>query len=584
MKHTASYTPNYPRPQLVRKDWTNLNGEWDFMFDRENVGRIKGFQNGFETKQKIVVPYVYQVPASGIGDPTMCEDIWYQTELKLDPVPGKRILLHLEGCDYITQVWLNGVDCGVEKGAYHRLTFDLTSAAKRGVNKLVIAVHDDYSKEHPRGKQRWQSTDHGCWYIDASGIYKTVWLETVDECGIQTVKFVSDIHTGKVLAEVTVDTAGRENVELKATVSYAGKKIAECEKQVAFATNGMEFTVDKSDIHLWNVGAPELYDVEIVLFANGKETDRVQSYFGMREIKTENGKVLLNGKPLYQKLVLDQGYWPQGGLTPPDEKALEYDIELMLSMGFNGCRKHEKVEDERFLYYADIYGYITWCEMPSVFALTESAKDAIAVEWAHVVEQMRSHPSILCWVPFNESWGVEQIKTDKAVQAFVNKMYYMTKALDGTRPVITNDGWEHTVSDIISIHHYTQSGKELDEYLNTVDKCLAYPYAGHDRGAFADGYSYNGQPIMLTEFGGTAFVKDAVGAKWGYGEGVKNGEEYTERLHSLIRAVDSMPHMCGYCYTQLSDVYHEVNGLTDFDRNSKIPCKTIKAITSESGR
>ncbi len=583
MKHTASHLPDYPRPLLVRKDWTNLNGEWDFAFDGKNIGRAENYHLGFKPERKIVVPYVYQVPASGIGDPTMCEDIWYQRKLTLDPKPDTKILLHLEGCDYITQVWLNGVEIGTTTGGYHRLTFDLTKAAKKGDNTLVIAVHDDYSKEHPRGKQRWQSTDHGCWYIDTSGIYKTAWLETVYAAHIDNIKFTADL-SGKVLADVSVDAAGKENLSLALTVTYAGKRVSECVKTVDFGTLGLEFTINKADLHLWNVGAPELYDVELTLSENGKTVDKVQSYFGVREIKTEKGKVLLNGKPLYQKLVLDQGYWPQTGLTAPSEKALEDDIKLMLDMGLNGCRKHEKVEDERFLYYADIYGYITWCEMPSVFALTEKAKRAIYSEWQQVVEQMKSHPCILCWVPFNESWGIEKVKSDKAVQAFVNSMYYATKALDNTRPVITNDGWEHTISDIISIHHYTQVGSELDEFLNTLEKCIAYPYAGHDRGAFCDGYEYKGQPIMLTEFGGTAFVKDAVGAKWGYGEGVKNETEYEARLHSLIAAVDGMPHMCGYCYTQLSDVYHEVNGLTDFERNSKIPCEQIKKITSESGR
>ena len=585
MKHTASHLPEYPRPQLVRKNWRNLNGEWDFKFDRENVGLKNDYKSGnFLPDCKILVPYVYQVPASGIGDPTMCEDIWYRTKIDLKPEKGKKILLNLEGCDHVTRVWINGVDCGTTYGGYHRLTFDLTDGAKRGENTLVIGVHDDYSKEHPRGKQRWQSTDHGCWYIDTSGIYKTAWLEEVDECRIQGVKFVTDIHTGNVTAELTAETAGKADVTAKAVVYYNGKKVAECEKPVVCETCSLDMTLNGSDIKLWSVGAPELYDVELILTAGGKETDRVQSYFGMREIKTENGRILLNGKPLYQKLVLDQGYWPQSGLTPPDEKALEYDITLMMSMGLNGCRKHEKVEDERFMYYADIYGYIVWCEMPSIYAFTDTGKNALLTEWKSIVKQMQNHPCIMCWVPFNESWGIERIKADKSVQNFVNKVYYTTKSLDDTRPVITNDGWEHTISDIITIHHYTQSGDILDDSLNTVEKCLSYPYANHDRGAFADGYEYKGQPIMLTEFGGTAFVKDAVGAKWGYGEGVKSDDEYFERLRSLIHAVDSMPHMCGYCYTQLSDVYLVVNGLTDFDRNPKLSCDTIKKIVTESGR
>lgn len=580
MKHTASYIPDYPRPQFVRRQWQNLDGEWDFAFDEKDTGLKNGYNNGFSAKRKIIVPFAYQVPASGIGDTTLCENIWYQRKLDLKPAPDKKILLHLEGCDYETHVWLNGVDCGSAVGAYHRLTFDLTVAAMSGENLLVIGVHDDYSKEKPRGKQRWQSTDHGCWYIDASGIYKTVWLEEVNVCHIENARITTDVKSRSVTIALDVATAGKNEIEAAVEVSYNGKTVASGSSRAESGRCLVKLDIAEKDVHLWNVGAPELYDVTLTLAAGGEIEDAVASYFGMREIRIENGRILLNGKPLYQKLVLDQGYWADSGLTPPDERALEADITSMLEMGFNGCRKHEKIEDERFMYYADIYGYIVWCEMPSEYDLTDKAKAAVMTEWQTAVRQMNGHPCILCWVCFNESWGIEKIKTDKSVQTFVNDVYRAVKAIDSTRPVITNDGWEHTISDILTIHHYTQSGDTLHSCFDTVEKCTAEKYAEHDRGAYADGYAYDGKPIMITEFGGTAFVGDAVGAKWGYGDGVKSNKEFADRLRALIRAIDTIPFVCGYCYTQLSDVYHEVNGLTDFGRKPKLAPETIRAILS----
>ena len=584
MKHTASYIPEYPRPQFVRKAWVDLNGAWDFAFDKDGTGLEKGYSGGFDTKQKINVPFAYQVKASGIGDTELCEHIWYSRKLALDPKKDVRILLHLEGCDYVTHVWLNGKDCGSATGGYHRLTFDLTGAAVKGENTLVIGVEDSYSKEQPRGKQRWQSTDHGCWYIDTSGIYKSVWLEEVNACHIESARITPEPSSRSATVEFVADVPSGTPAVIEVKAAYGGKTVASGSAALVNGRGTVKLVIAENDMHLWGVGAPELYDLDFALKANGFVTDRVASYFGMREIKTEGGRVLLNGKPLYQKLVLDQGYWQDSGLTPPSEAALEHDIELMTEMGFNGCRKHEKIEDERFMYYADIYGYVMWCEMPSEYCLTEKSKRALAEEWRLVTEQMYNHPCIICWVCFNESWGIEDIKTNEATQKFVNDVYYAVKAFDGTRLVVTNDGWEHTVSDLLTVHHYTQSGQTLHDCFDTLEKCCKEVYAEHDRGAFADGYKYNGQPVMITEFGGTAFVKDAVGAKWGYGNGVGNTEEYVARFASLIEAIDTIPFVCGYCYTQLSDVYHEVNGLCEFDRTPKADTKTIARILAEKGR
>ncbi len=585
MQHTASYKHNYPRPQLVREGWTNLDGKWDFAFDFNKTGESKGYTNGFKAQKQITVPYAYQVPASGIGDTALCEQVWYQNEIELSPEKGKRIMLRLEGCDYRTRVWINGKFCGEDTGGYHRLSFDLTDGAKKGKNTLVICVNDDYSTAKPRGKQRWKDKDFGCWYIDTTGIYKTAWLETVSELHIEKIAYDTDIRSKTVTVKTVVNGAETAvSPKLKLTVKYGGKTVGTAE--TAVGGENVSATVSLGgDVMLWNVGDAKLYDTELELYDGDTLADSVKSYFGMREITIDGGRILLNGKPLYQKLVLDQGYWTEGGLTPPNVEAFEDDIKLMLSMGFNGCRKHEKIEDERFLYYADIYGYITWCEMPSMYeALNDESKAVFKREWLIAVNELGSHPCILCWVPFNESWGIEHICTDKSVQDFVNDTYYATKAADSTRPVITNDGWEHTVSDILTIHHYTQSGDIMHACFDEVQKCCAKKYAEHDRGAFSDGYEYKGQPIMITEFGGTAFVKDAVDAKWGYGDGVKNTDEFISRFGSLIDAIDRIPFMNGYCYTQLSDVYHEVNGLTDFARNPKASADVIRSILTKRGR
>ncbi len=576
MKHTLSYIPDYPRPQLVRDGWTNLNGEWDFAFDRDGAGERRGYCRGFAPQCKITVPFAYETPASGIGDPALCENVWYMKKLALSPERGKRLLLHIEGCDYATRVWLNGKDCGAAEGCCHRLTFELTAAATAGDNVLVIGVKDSYSKAQPRGKQRWQSDDHGCWYLDATGIYKTVWLETVNAAYIDGVRITPSVTSRSVAFEATA-VGARDGAVLFVAVGYGGKRVAAAEGVIADGACRLTLEIPERDLRLWNVGAAELYDAELAL-TDGNATDAVKSYFGMREIKIDGGRVLLNGKPLYQKLVLDQGYWRNSGLTAESGDALDADIALMTEMGFNGCRKHEKVEDERFMYYADARGYLVWCEMPSLFELTDKSKAAFRAEWAAVVRQMYNHPCIVCWVCFNESWGIEAVKTDKSVQDFVNAVYRDVKSYDGTRPVITNDGWEHTLSDILTIHHYTQDGGVLHDAFDSVEKCVAEQYAAHDRGAYADGYGYHGQPIIISEFGGTAFVRDAVGASWGYGDGVKDDDEYAARLAALVRAIDSVPFISGYCYTQLSDVYHEVNGLTDFDRTPKLAPSRIRAI------
>ncbi len=581
MKHIRYYSEGYPRPQLYRPGYELLNGEWDFAFDRD--GNLEdACKGGFRDRLKIQVPFSYQTGLSGIGKEERVDTVWYSRSLHLSEAQlAGDVLLHLEGCDYETQVYVNGMFAGSDTGAYHRLSFDLTKALQPGENMLVIRASDDYSVEKPRGKQRWKDENFGCWYTDTTGIYKTAWLEYVPHVRIGALRIDTDRNAGTATFSVGAENAsGNEKAHIEITLD--GEPVAEATVSLD-APQTVQLT-EKRPLSLWDVQRPNLYEAAITLVKDGEALDRVETYFGVREIAIEGQNILLNGKPLYQKLVLDQGYWEGSDLTPPDEQALLKDITDMMSMGFNGARKHQKVEDERFLYYADILGYIVWAEMPSMYSNTEASRPVFQREWMLAVKQQHNHPCILVWVPFNESWGIEEILKDRIVQDFVNETYHMTKAWDPSRPVITNDGWEHTVSDILTIHHYEQDGKLLHSYFSQVEKCLQNVWDSHHKGAFAEGWEYRGQPIMISEFGGTAFVRDTHGNNWGYGQGVQNEHEFLERFAGLIDAIDSIPFMAGYCYTQVTDVQHEVNGLLHFNHEPKFPHGEIRAILEKSGR
>ena len=581
MNHISYYKEEYPRPQLWRDSYQLLNGTWDFAFgNNDDACYIRGFQD-----LKICVPFAYQTPASGINIQERHDVVWYSREVELSEEQLRNdVLLHFEGSDYETTLWVNGQYVGCDQGGYHRISFDCTAYLHPGTNTLVVKVTDDYSQEKPRGKQRWKDESFECYYIDTTGIYKTVWMEFVPKIRVEKIQIDTDSAEETAKLNWRLNTVG-EDLQMRVEVSYQGNPVVET--QFSVAGNYGRVTLPLSErrpLQLWDVGKPNLYEVRVLLLRGSKELDCVASYFGVRTIRTEYGKVLLNGSEIYQKLVLDQGYWKDTHLTPPSEEALLKDITDMQAMGFNGARKHQKVEDERFLYYADILGYIVWGEMPSMYENTEASRRVFEREWLLAVDQQKNHPCILVWVPFNESWGIREVLTDEVQQDFVNDIYHKTKELDPTRLVITNDGWEHTNSDILTIHHYEQNGQNLHRYFETVEKCLMPVWENHYKGAFAQGYTYCGQPIMISEFGGTAFNADATDGNWGYGQGVDGKEEFMERFRGLIAAVDSLTFCSGYCYTQLSDVQQEVNGLEDADHVSKFNIPEIQKILNESGR
>ncbi len=571
MKHTRCYQKNYPRPQFVRKTWEDLNGVWKFAFGEEvsEEDALKG-----NLTREICVPFSYETEMSGIGDTTRHAVVWYQR--KIEGIKGKRTILHIEGADYLTRVYVNGVSAGEREGAYSRISFDITDCLTEGENVLTVRCDDDNSPVRVRGKQRWMAESYGCWYVQTTGIWKSVWLERIDPVHLTGLKITPDLSDYSVKFDFSVSEPSPET-EVRFQVYFDGKRIQsasvtadETEKTFSMALSSGKLVHQAA---LWSVEAPYLYDLEVQVFRSGKQTDLVESYFALRDYRAQGNKILLNGRPFYSRLLLDQGYWRKSGLTPPSEEALAEDIRLAKEMGFNGVRKHQKTEDERFFYYADVMGFTVWCELPSNHWQSDGTAVRLTEEWLNIVRQFYNHPSLVTWVVFNESWGVRNISCNSVQSNLATGLYYLTKSIDPMRPVISNDGWEHAESDILTLHDYEQSGKKFSEKYSDLSK-LTEGSAGNSQPLpYANGYSYRGQPIMISEFGGSSYRKDS-GKGWGYGDGVGSDEEFLERFGSLVSAVDGMG-ISGFCYTQITDVQQEVNGLLTEDRAPKVPLEEI---------
>jgi beta-galactosidase/beta-glucuronidase len=583
------YIPDYPRPQFVRKglnnqpSWENLNGTWDFAFDGKNEGIRERWFLSFPAERKITVPFTCETPASGIGDPSRHDIVWYRKSATVKKTEGKRVMLHFEGSDYKTEVWVNGAFSGVHEGAYARFSFDITGEVKDGENEITVRVEDSFDVTQSRGKQRWKNENFGCWYIQMTGIWKTVWLEYVNAEYIKALKMTPVPAEGKLDIECDINAPVLNGLELEVSV-FCGDTLVNKFTQ-ALGRNHLKVSAGvvspeatEWGIITWAPEHPFLYDISFRLLKDGKTADEVLSYFGMREIRIDGANVLLNGTPLYQRLILDQGYWKESHLTPPDEEALKTDIDKVIAAGYNGVRKHQKIEDEKFLYWADVKGLLVWSEMAAAYEYGDDGVTKFTREWMEVVQQNYNHPSIITWTPFNESWGIAQVKTDRTQQHFTEAIYHLTKSYDKYRPVIVNDGWEHTVSDIITLHDYEEKGEDfLDRYGDHLDEILDNEiYHDTKKPAFADGYRYRGQPVIISEFGGIAFNSGDSG--WGYGNKVKTKEEFIKRFDAITTAIKRLDIVSGYCYTQVTDVQQEINGLMDIDRNFKIESGILKEI------
>ena len=583
------YQKNYPRPQFVREQWQNLNGSWDFAFDDANQGEALRWYRDFPAEHRqIQVPFTYETKASGIQDESYHPYLWYRRELIADIPEGKRMLLHFEGSDYLTKVWINGSSVGWHRGGYARFSFDITDYVKQGSNELIVRVEDTYDMQQPRGKQRWITENFGCWYVQTSGIWKTVWTEYVPECRLSHVKMTPDLDNARLELEFDMETCSGllgSNLMVEVDITYQGRPVTRlC---TAVRSSLTRATADVAEqcaerfnwlVHRWTPETPNLYDITFRLLRSGEILDTVGSYFAMRKISITGPNIYLNEKVLYQRLILDQGYWKDSHLTPPSEEALIEDIEKIQAMGYNGLRKHQKIEDERFLYWCDVKGMLVWSEAPAAYRYSDYAVSAFTAEWLEILRQNYNHPCIITWTPFNESWGVRSIRNEKMHQHFTEAIYHLTKSIDPNRPVIANDGWEHTVSDIITLHDYEASGEKLKaRYLRDKEEILNEKKCFNtEKAAFAEGFSYQGQPVIISEFGGIAFDNGETG--WGYGDKVASQEDFIRRYDAITSAVKALPHVCGYCYTQVTDVQQEINGLMDMERSFKIDPAILKEI------
>jgi beta-galactosidase/beta-glucuronidase len=584
MKLTKSYLQNHPRPDATRKEWEDLNGLWKFRFDPHNSGLSEGWQKGFSSDLEILVPYAYQSPKSGINEHESCNVVWYEKKVVLQSLKNKRPILHLEGSDYFTDIYINGQHMTHNEGGYHQVSVDLSVVLDKEIT-IVIRVEDALDATYPRGKQRWKTPSYECFYIETTGLYKPVWIEYVGTTFLSSFKMTPDITKRALDISYLID-GNIDNVSIETIITYDETLISQSTQRVTrnifSLSHPLTTDLQTMKLHLWQPNSPNLYDISFNLIKDGEIIDTLNSYFGARKFDIIGPQILLNHVPIYMKMILDQGYFNDGHMTPTEEDIIK-DILLMKSLGFNGVRKHEKIEDARFHYYCDVLGLLSWVEMPSFYEFNDIAAKRMLDEWQMIVKSHYNFPSVMAWVCLNESWGVPGIIDDKHQQAFADAMVHATKSIDQTRIVISNDGWEHTHSDVITLHNYRETYDELYQSYNDITKVLnrKAEYKFLPKFPLANGYEYKQQPIIISEFAGIAFEKDT-DSGWGYGKNVQNESEFLNKLESQVNALLDIPQLSGYCITQLTDVQQEVNGLYTEDRKLKVDLSKLKKIIEKN--
>ncbi|MEI6285401.1 MAG: sugar-binding domain-containing protein [Bacillota bacterium] len=569
----------YPRPQQVRKDWLCINGEWDFAFDDDERGWLDGWYRTMpEDTRKIIVPYPFQSSLSLIDDQSFHDIVWYWREVEIPPSwDGSYVVLHFGAVDYYAKVYINGHLAGEHTGGNTPFSVDVSSFIDEDGYIFIAVCAEDPSEDRTimRGKQYWHEQSEGIFYTCTTGIWQTVWLEPLQEAHIEDIRWTANIDENSVLLEVELS-----NHAAGATLEIIVKYNNDIVVKDTIAADGrlLQATVDFEEFDtqncLWSPEQANLFDAEIRLYSGGLFTDVVYSYFGLRKWHAEQGIIFLNNQPYFPKMVLDQGYWPTGLLTAPRDSDYAKDIELAKSMGFNGARKHQKVEDPRYLYWADKLGFIVWGEMANAHEFSADMSLHLMFEWVNVIKRDYNHPCIMAWVPLNESWGVPEISVDEEQQSLSLSLYMMTKTIDSTRFVIANDGWEHTRSDILGIHNYHNAETLIKSYRTSLCALRAKP-AGYKM--YAQGFKYDKQPIMLTEYGGIAFNRGSIG--WGY-DSVNTATEFVAAYRSRTQALFDSPVVAGFCYTQLYDVEQEINGLLTYDRKPKCDLRKIRKINN----
>ncbi len=570
----------YPRPQFERADWVNLNGEWSFALDLSDSGRDRDFYNSKGFEQRITVPFAPESKLSGIGYTDFINSVWYQRMIQIPSAwQGKRVKLNFGAVYYESEVYIDGRFVGRHYGGSDSFAFDITDFVGDGKEHSIVvhAESDLRSGTQPGGKQSTNYYSYGCSYTRTTGIWQTVWMEAVDDMALERVQVVTDIDNEQIVVIPTYYNVAGGNT-LSVEVRDGGKVVAHAESA---AVQGVPVVVALKKAKLWSPESPFLYDVVYeVKDAEGKTLDRVDAYVGMRKVHIDGNKIYLNNKPYYQRLVLDQGFYPDGIWTAPSDEALKHDIEMSKAAGFNGARLHQKVFEERFHYWADKLGYIVWGEMASWdkdFNSVAAARNFLS-EWGNIVMRDRNHPALIVWTPFNEEFGVPSNEAGR----FLTDVYNETRRLDPTRPVNTVSGGIYVISDFCTAHCYEQDGARLHSMLFDGEKFYQPqgPNEGFER-AIRKLYYDGSLPYLLDEFGGIkcAETQPEGGNSWGYGNAAPTREDFYTRLEALVKAiVDHSDKICGFCYTQLTDVEQEQNGVYYYDRGEKFDMGRVKAI------
>lgn len=574
----------YPRPQLRRGEWFSLNGTWDFALDE--AAQIRGPRE-VPWDRTILVPFAPETARSGVHYTGFFRACWYRRTFVAPTCnPSQRLILHFGAVDYEASVWIDGALATEHEGGYTPFEVDITDYVRAGtVHELVVRAYDDPADlAKPRGKQDWELEPHSIWYPRTSGIWQTVWMEVVPDVRIEKLRWSANLERWELFLDAQVRANARNDLRIAVKLRVGEELIAddtyrivsgEVHRRIAFSDPGID---DSRNRLLWSPERPTLIEAEIDLWGmRGEHLEKVHSYAALRAMAIQGDRLVLNGRPIDLHLVLDQGYWPDSGMTA-DDAALRRDVELAKAMGFNGVRKHQKIESPRYLYWADRLGLMVWEEMPSAYRFTVGSVERLTREWMDALARDVSHPCIVAWVPFNESWGVPNLPDSGPERHYVQALYHLTKTFDPTRPVIGNDGWESVATDLIGIHDYDANVERIERRYHAEEVRLRL--FNHERPGgrvltLEPHLKDHDHPIILSEFGGIALVEDDT---WGYSR-VGSPRELEKRYTALLRTVHKLDLLCGFCYTQFADTWQEANGLLYANREPKFPIDRIARAT-----
>ncbi len=592
----------YPRPQFLREDWLCLNGEWQFEIDQGDSGLERGLLQR-DLNDRITVPFCPESKLSGIHNADFMNAVWYRRNVKIPADwAGRRVILHFQAVDYDSTVWVNGEEVGRHRGGFTPFSCDLAGIAEAGKTiTIVLRARDDGKRPQPRGKQAREYAPSGAIYVRTTGIWQSVWLEPLPDIHLRRTRITPDLANAAFRIEQPI-SGNAPGMRLQAILSDEAGEVCRAEGSAEYdLAPRLDLPIPEDRLRLWDVGQPNLYDIDLALINDaGTIIDSAKTYAGMRSISIAGKAIKLNGKTVFQRLVLDQGYYPEGIMTAPSDAALREDIELSMAAGFNGARLHQKVFEERFLTHADRLGYLVWGEFgdwgcsnsgPNLAEHQQPGAEYIT-QWLECLERDYSHPCIIGWCPLNETW---QALGDRltVLDDVTRGMFLATKAMDSARPVLDSSGYSHRVqeADVYDSHDYTQDPDRFRErqaglaqgkpYINDASQWgLPARFAGNINWSIP----YRGQPYFVSEFGGIWWNPEVKAGEdsWGYGERPRDLEEFYQRFERLCAILLDDVNMFGYCYTQLTDIYQEQNGIYRFDRSQKFALERIRAAQGRS--